>query len=219
MSRPRRPGRHHQPQGPARLLRARRATSAASMLKGPEVKSIRNGRANLQDALRPRRRRRGLAVRHARLAVRVLPGRARPGPQAQAAPPRTARSPRSPGRPRRRASRSCRCASTSRTAAARSRSRPPGARRATTSARRSPTRDAKRDTERDAEGDAAAVSRPSRRARVPARGQRSARSHGLDALDVDPRQPFERTSGTTSCGRRAAPSSPARARAARRSRR
>ena len=35
------------------------------VLKGAEVKSIRNGHANLQDGVRPRRRRRGLAVRDA----------------------------------------------------------------------------------------------------------------------------------------------------------
>ena len=42
------------------------------MLAGPEVKSVRDGRANLQDAYAARRGRRGVAVRHARVAVLLL---------------------------------------------------------------------------------------------------------------------------------------------------
>ena len=57
------------------------------MLAGPEVKSVREGRANLQDCVRARRGRRGLALRHARVALLVLAHGPRPGAEAQAAAP------------------------------------------------------------------------------------------------------------------------------------
>ena len=57
------------------------------MLAGPEVKSIREGRANLQDSYaRIDDGEVWLLGMHV-LALRVLPRRPRPGAQAQAAPP------------------------------------------------------------------------------------------------------------------------------------
>ena len=81
-------------------------------------------------------------------------------------------------------------------------------------------RDAKRETERDAEGRSRLRDRlvAERRLRL-ALGLRATSTSERLALDVDPRAATRATSGTTSCGRRAAPSSPARARGARASRR
>ena len=68
----RRPGRHHEPKGPSRLLRARflRVRGGA---EGPRGEVDPQRPCEPPGRLRPHRRRRGLAVRHARVALRVLP--------------------------------------------------------------------------------------------------------------------------------------------------
>ncbi len=83
----RRPGRHHQSEGPARLLRAG-CLRVWGDAQGPRGEVDPQRARQPAGLVRPRRRRRGVAVRHAHLAVRVLPRRARPGAQAQAAPAR-----------------------------------------------------------------------------------------------------------------------------------
>ena len=112
---------------------------AGMVLTGTEVKSLRAGRASLADALRHRRRRRGLAAQraHPRVRLRHLDEPRHPAQPQAAAAPQGDRQARSRDRELRQA-RSCRCRSTSPTATPRSSSPSPPARRTGTSARPSP---------------------------------------------------------------------------------
>ena len=135
----RRPAGHHQPQGTTRLPRAR-YVGMRDHAGRPEVKSVREGRANLQDSYTAGRGRRGLALRHARVAVLVLAHGPRSGAQTPSCCSTAKRSPRSTRyrgeRPHARPA--------PRVLQGRSRqgraSRSPGASAPTTSARPSPTR-------------------------------------------------------------------------------